>query len=170
MSKLLAEADARIHPDGLATGGLRRRDAIGKLLRHLGDHVLEVDILHHGGGMAAQMAKHDGGARRGRYAQNPGIDPSPRNVVDDGRASLDRGLGCARLIRVDGNSCPAGEFFRQAYNDRHHALDLLRLGNRLGIGPRRLAAHVDPMRPLIGHGQAIGHRAFHRIEPSAIRK
>ena len=162
-SSRLPKPIAGIDPGLVATGRAGRREPLGQLGAHLVDDVAKRHVVHHRGGRAAQVPEHDPGPCLGGHAHDLRIQPPARHVVDHRSARRDRRAGGAGLVGVD----------RDPHRRRHppdavHRSPATRAPSRRASdtaaapGPRRLAADVDPVRPLLRHARARRDRLIDR--------
>ncbi len=154
----LAEADARVGPDLANPGGARGGDARIELAPDLGDHVIEGDLVHHRGRLAAQVPEHDRGARIGGDPEDRRIQQPSRDIIDDGRPGGQRGARRTRLVGVDRQARAIADAGAQPGEHRYHTRDLFGLRNHQRARPRRLASYVEPVGAVVDHPHTRGDR------------
>ena len=114
------------------------------------------------------MHQDDGCAAARDDVGEPGLVPQAADVVDDGGARGERGVGRRRSIGVDGDrhvNAPG-----KRLDDRNHAAVLLRMIDRRRTRPCRFAPDVDDAGALLHHVHT-GVNSFRRVEKHAtVRK
>ncbi len=144
----LAEADAGVGDDPRAVdaGGDTRGDARVEPVEHVGDRVDIVRRGLHRRRRPLRVHQDDRAAPRRDQGERGGVESQRRDVVDQHRASVERGghhRGLARVDR-DGNAVQPGE-------DRRDTGEFVFDRDFIGTRPGRFAAEVDDARPRRHH-------------------
>ena len=153
----LPEPEAGVDPHLVDAGVPGPRRTIDQKGTHLGHHVAVLRRLLHRPGLTPHVHRHPAHARLGRHPFQ-----RRRHVVDQGRPRRHRLLGHSRPPGVDGDP----HVWRQGRDHGQHPADLLVLRHRFRPRTGALTTHVDHIRPLGHHRQAVGHGRV-GIEPPA---
>jgi len=169
----LAEADAGVDPDLGHAGGHGAAGTLDHETVDLGHHVPVVGVGLHGPGLALHVHGHPAGPGGRRHLPQRG-----RDVVDEGGADGQGGLGHLPLDGVDGDA-DAGSAGAlggvsvsggpgQGLDDRDDPPQLDLDGDGLGAGPGGFAAHVDDVGALGHHLEPVRHRALEGVVEAAV--
>ena len=138
-----------VHFDGLT--GLPRRDLFLQHLDTLFQKVVDVlrkrfvtDVFLHGLGPAQHVHNDYARTRFTGHFHKARIVTESRNIVDDLRARLHRGLSHRPAPRIDGNDS-VGLPLMDTSDDRYGPPDFFLHDYRLGTGPRGFTSHIDDL-------------------------
>ena len=82
-------------------GAGRKRDALAQFVEHFVDHVVIVRLPVHVARTPARVHQDQRRAARGHDLAERRFVAQAADVVDDGRAGAERGIGHRRLVGVD---------------------------------------------------------------------